>query len=104
MPGLSINLAGQGYVVFAYDMLAYNDSRQVKDHRRPLDRSFSLWGIGWLGIQLWNSIRSVDFLQSLPDVDPNRLGCTRGFGRGGPRPFLADRGRRSDQGLGPGST
>ena len=87
MPGLSINLARQGHVVFAYDMLAYNDSRQVKDHRRPLDRSFSLWGIGWLGIQLWNSIRSVDFLQSLPDVDPNRLGCTGASG-GGTQTFL----------------
>ena len=87
MPGLAINLARQGHVVFAYDMLAYNDSRQVQDHRRPLDRSFSLWGIGWLGIQLWNSIRSVDFLQSLPDVDPDRLGCTGASG-GGTQTFL----------------
>ncbi len=87
MPGLAINLARQGHVVFAYDMLAYNDSRQVKDHRRPLDRSFSLWGIGWLGIQLWNSIRSVDFLQSLPDVDPGRIGCTGASG-GGTQTFL----------------
>ncbi|MCY3759458.1 MAG: acetylxylan esterase [Acidobacteria bacterium] len=87
MPGLGINLARQGHVVFAYDMLAYNDSRQVKDHRRPLDRSFSLWGIDWLGIQLWNSIRSVDFLQSLPDVDPDRIGCTGASG-GGTQTFL----------------
>lgn len=87
MPGLGINLARQGHVVFAYDMLAYNDSRQVKDHRRPLDRGFSLWGIGWLGIQLWNSIRSVDFLQSLPDVDPDRIGCTGASG-GGTQTFL----------------
>ncbi len=87
MPGLAINLARQGHVVFAYDMLAYNDSRQVKDHRRPLDRSFSLWGIDWLGIQLWNSICSVDFLQSLPDVDPDRIGCTGASG-GGTQTFL----------------
>lgn len=87
MPGLAINLARQGHVVFAYDMLAYNDSRQVKDHRRTLDRSFSLWGIDRLGIQLWNSIRSVDFLQSLPDVDPDRIGCTGASG-GGTQTFL----------------
>ena len=86
MPGLSINLARQGYVVFAYDMLAYNDSRQVKDHRRPLDRSFSLWGIGWLGIQLWNSIRSVDFCSPCPTWTPTGW-VAPGLREGGPRPF-----------------
>ena len=103
VPGRSINLARQGHVVFAYDMLGYNDSRQVKDHRRPLDRSFSLWGIGWLGIQLWNSIRSVDFLQSLPDVDPDRMGCTGASG-GGTQTFLLTAVDDRSQGRRPRST
>ena len=30
VPALCINLAAQGYVAFAYDMLGYNDTRQLK--------------------------------------------------------------------------
>ncbi len=87
VPGRCINMARQGYVVFSYDMLGYNDSRQIKDHRREMDRVFGLWGIGYLGLQLWNSIRSVDFLESLPDVDQSRIGCTGASG-GGTQTFL----------------
>ena len=75
----------QGYVVFSYDMVGYNDSRQV-DHRL-LDPRLAQWGIGSLGLHLWNSIRSVDFLESLPDVDRTRLACTGASG-GGTQTFL----------------
>jgi dienelactone hydrolase len=85
IPGRGINLALQGYVAFAYDMVGYNDSRQV-DHRF-IGKPLSLWGIGPLGLQLWNSIRSADFLESLPDVDKSRLACTGASG-GGTQTFL----------------
>jgi dienelactone hydrolase len=85
IPGRGINLALQGYVAFAYDMVGYNDSRQV-DHRF-IGKPLSLWGIGPLGLQLWNSIRSADFLESLPDVDKGRLACTGASG-GGTQTFL----------------
>lgn len=87
VPGRCINFARQGYVVFSYDMVGYNDSQQIRDHSRPLAKSLSLWGIGSLGLQLWNSIRSVDFLQSLSYVDKGRLGCTGASG-GGTQTFL----------------
>ncbi len=85
IPARGISLARQGYVVFSYDMVGYNDSRQV-DHRL-LDPRLAQWGIGSLGLHLWNSIRSVDFLESLPDVDKSRLACTGASG-GGTQTFL----------------
>jgi dienelactone hydrolase len=85
IPARCITLARQGYVVFTYDMVGYNDSRQV-DHRL-LDPRLAQWGIGSLGLHLWNSIRSVDFLESLPDVDRTRLACTGASG-GGTQTFL----------------
>ncbi len=85
VPSRCINLAMQGYVVFAYDMVGYNDSRQV-DHRFRKE-SDELWGFGSLGLHLWNSMRSVDFIESLPDVDRSRLACTGASG-GGTQTFL----------------
>ncbi len=85
IPARCISLARQGYVVFSWDMVGYNDSRQV-DHRL-LDPRLSQWGIGSLSLHLWNSIRSVDFLESLPDVDKSRLACTGASG-GGTQTFL----------------
>ena len=72
-------------MVFSWDMVGYNDSRQV-DHRL-LDPRLAQWGIGSLSLHLWNSIRSVDFLESLPDVDQSRLACTGASG-GGTQTFL----------------
>lgn len=86
IPGRCINLARQGHVVFSYDMAGYNDSSQI-EHREFGGRREDLWGIGVLGLQLWNSIRVVDFLQSLPCVDPDRIGCTGASG-GGTQTFL----------------
>ena len=86
IPGRCINLTRQGHVVFSYDMAGYNDSSQI-EHREFGGRREDLWGIGVMGLQLWNSIRVVDFLQSLPGVDPNRIGCTGASG-GGTQTFL----------------
>ncbi|MCC7261027.1 MAG: acetylxylan esterase [Candidatus Latescibacteria bacterium] len=81
IPGRCINLARQGHVVFAYDMIGYLDSDQLS-HHPELGRREALWGIGLMGLQLWNSMRSVDFLLSLEDVDPERIGCTGASGGG----------------------
>src|SRR5262245_13776417 len=84
-PTRAINLARQGFVVFTYDMIGYNDSRQLT-HQFDGQRE-RLWGMNLAGLQLWNSIRSVDFLESLPDVDRTRIGCT-GESGGGTQTFL----------------
>jgi dienelactone hydrolase len=85
IPARAINLARRGFVVFAYDMVGYNDTMQTP-HAFSGPRE-QLWSFGPLGLQLWNSIRAVDFLQSLPDVDPERIGATGASG-GGTQTFL----------------
>jgi len=84
-PGRSINLARQGFVVFTYDMIGYNDSRQLP-HTFGGARE-SLWGLSLAGLQLWNSIRSLDYLESLPFVRRGAIGAT-GESGGGTQTFL----------------
>jgi hypothetical protein len=57
-------------------MVGYTDSTQVK-HDDP----------NVLTYQLWDSIRALDFLTSLKEVDSSRLGCT-GESGGGTQTFL----------------
>jgi hypothetical protein len=85
IPGSAISLARQGFVAFTYDMIGYNDSRQLTHTFGG--RRESLWGLSLGGLQLWNSIRSLDFLQSRSDVDPQRIGCAGASG-GGTQTFL----------------
>jgi dienelactone hydrolase len=78
VPGRCINLARQGYVVFTYDMVGYDDTIQMP-HVATGKRE-QLWGFGLLGMQLWDSIRAVDFLESLAGVDRTRIGATGASG------------------------
>ena len=69
-------LARMGAVVFSYSMIGYNDSTQVP-HNTP--HAFTL--------QLWNSIRAVDFVSSLEGVDAKRIAVTGASG-GGTQTFM----------------
>ncbi len=84
-PLLGINLARQGYVAFAYDMVGWNDTVQTP-HAIGGPRE-QQWSIGPHGFQLWNSIRAVDFVESLEDVDGSRIAVTGASG-GGTQTFL----------------
>jgi hypothetical protein len=80
-----IRWAKLGCVVFMYDMVGYNDSKPFT-HEFLNDR-LRRWGLSLPTLQTWNSIRALDWLSSLPDVDPSRLGCT-GESGGGTQTFL----------------
>ena len=80
-----IRLAKLGFVVFMDDMVGYNDSKDF-GHVFLNDR-LKRWGLSLVTLQTWNSIRALDWLSSLPDVDPARIGCT-GESGGGTQTFL----------------
>jgi dienelactone hydrolase len=86
VPALGINLARQGYVAFAYDMAGFNDTRQTPHSFANPRRS--LWSFHPMGLQLWNSIRALDFLESLPGVDTKRLAVTGASGGASQAIFL----------------
>jgi hypothetical protein len=80
-----IRWAKLGCVVFMYDMVGYNDSKPFP-HTFLNDR-LRHWGLSLPTLQTWNSIRALDWLTSLPDVDVARIGCT-GESGGGTQTFL----------------
>lgn len=95
----AVTLARLGNVVLLFDMIGYADSMQLSHqlaHRfakqRPEMEGKKSWGIystqaelrlqSIMGLQTWNGIRALDFLASLPDVDPKRMAVTGGSGGG----------------------
>lgn len=80
VPGRCITLARMGMVAFSYDMTGYVDNTQFS-HNWIQDTQ-KLWGVHPFSVQLWTAIRAVDFLESLPDVDPGRLAATGASGGG----------------------
>ena len=101
-----VQLARMGCVVFHYDMLGYADSRPISyelAHRhadpRPELEDPNAWGLytaqaemrlqNVFGMQTFNSLRAVDFVTSLPDVDAKRIGVTGASGGGTQTMILA---------------
>lgn len=90
-----VQLARMGCVVFHYDMIGYADSVQLEHRHGPRELPAAEnggWGLvtpqatAWLqgpfGIQTWNSVRALDFLLSLDEIDPQRVGVTGASGGG----------------------
>jgi dienelactone hydrolase len=77
-------LARMGAVVFAYDMVGWGESTQFKNF--SYHKSHSTYKKA-VALQIWNGIRSLDFLETLENVDPQRIGVTGASG-GGTQTFL----------------
>ena len=91
-----LTFARIGCTSFMWDMVDYNDSARHLSgayeaenyglvHRSPWAHrkdTRMLWNLSILGFQLWNTIRALDFISQLPEVDPDRLACTGESGGG----------------------
>jgi len=104
MQSRCVQLSRMGCVVFHYDMIGYGDSIQIpldvahrfsqlrKKFNEPPAQGFysasaELNLHNPMGLHTYNSIRAMDFLTSLPDVDPARIAVTGGSG-GGTQTFM----------------
>ncbi len=99
-----VQLARMGCVVFHYDMIGRADSQQLSEdlahgfskQRSEFDTPQN-WGFystqaelrlqSIMGLHTYNSIRALDWLSELPDVDPTRIGVTGASG-GGTQTFM----------------
>lgn len=96
---MCVQLARMGCVVWQWDMLGNSDSQQISmaiahtfGKQRPEMNTTEDWGLyspqaeahlhSVMGLQTWNAIRSVDFLLTLPEVDPARIAMTGASGGG----------------------
>ena len=87
------NLARKGYVVLAYDPFGQGERRQYflpgpviryspRGEHTQAGRPMILFGSGFARYRVWDGIRSLDYLLSRSEVDPQRIGCTGHSGGG----------------------
>jgi dienelactone hydrolase len=100
-----VQLARMGCVVWQWDMISDSDSIQIPREvvhtfakQRPEMNTTEGWGFYSpqaeahnqciLGVQLLNALRGIDFVLTLPEVDPTRIAMT-GESGGGTQTMLA---------------
>ena len=88
-----ILMARHGFVVLIYDPIGQGERCQLlDDDGQPIvwgttehtltDIGARLTGVCAANYRIWDGIRSLDYLVSRPEVDPERIGCTGNSGGG----------------------
>jgi dienelactone hydrolase len=72
-------LAKRGYVVFATDALFWSDRGRKEGVAYPAQEQLAAnmfqLGMSWAGTIVWDDIQSAEFIATLPEVDPERIGA-----------------------------
>jgi len=93
VPHRAMNSALLGCAAFSYSMIGYDHDTMQLEHRSLLsgpEKGLSnLLGLSMFGLQLNNSIKSLDYLLSRRDIDSKRVGCTGESGGATQTYFLA---------------
>ena len=84
-------LAQHGYVVFATDAPMWGERGQKEGPRRErydmIAGNMMMYGIDLSAYMTYDDLRATDYLASLPEVDPKRIGCT-GWSMGAYRTWM----------------
>jgi dienelactone hydrolase len=108
---IASDLARAGYVVVVIDMFYWGErrmllpddpldwrerprsitreriaafNRRAGDSEQLVGRTIYAAGFTWAGVMFWDDVRTVDYLLTRPEVDPERIGCV-GLSVGGLR-------------------
>jgi dienelactone hydrolase len=92
---LHLNLAKRGYAVLTYDPVGQGERSQFWDAARGrskynlscgehavLGNPLYLLGTSLARYRIWDGVRGIDYLTSLPQVDSGRIGCIGNSGGG----------------------
>jgi len=79
---LAVQLAQRGYVVVAPDWRGFGERMSPDEWVRPSRDKCNVnymaegyRGYEFLALQIWDGMRTIDYMQSRPDVDARRIGC-----------------------------
>jgi dienelactone hydrolase len=99
---LHANLVERGYAVLTYDPVGQGERSQFWDAQRGqskfnltcgehavLGNPLYLLGTSLARYRIWDGLRGIDYLASLPTVDPDRIGCVGSSGGGTLTAYIA---------------